>query len=112
LKKIKVEEYIRTKEGDIFKITNYGLEETAKGDVLLVELNKDFEMEKCNLHIVKHSSNIIDLIEVGDYVNGEPVEQVTEFEITTTTEYLTDPKDIKSICTREQFEKAEYKIDN
>lgn len=63
MEEIKVNEYIRTKEGNIFKITNYGLGETSKGDVLLVELNKDFEMEYCNLDIVKHSFNIIDLVE-------------------------------------------------
>ena len=45
-------------------------------------------------------------------MNGEPVEQVTEFEITTTTEYLTNPKDIKSICTKEQFENAEYRLED
>lgn len=63
----------------------------------------------------KVSENIIDLIEVGDYVNGEPVEKVekNEFdyiEITTTTEYITEDYYIKSIVTKEQFSKIEYRI--
>lgn len=79
-------------------------------------------------YIKKHSFNIIDLIEVGDYVNGYKVYDIS-------TEYLVDinkegkilkiekegfinatitegEDDIKSICTREQFENAEYKLDN
>ena len=65
--------------------------------------------------IYKHSKNIIDLIEVGDYVNGEPVEEIViatdEFEITTTTEYLTNVEDIKSIVTKEMFLNAEYRVE-
>lgn len=32
--------------------------------------------------VVKHSKNIIDLIEVGDYVNGEKVKEITKNYIT------------------------------
>lgn len=75
----------------------------------------DEELEKIKKHIVKHSPNIIDLIEAGDYVNGEPVEEIViatdEFEITTTTEYLTNVEDIKSIVTKEQFASMEYRLE-
>lgn len=65
--------------------------------------------------IKSHSKNIIDLIEVGDYVNGEPVEKINIFpdefiEIMTTTERLTNSEYIKSILTKEQYEQNSYKI--
>ena len=124
MEEIKVGEYVRTKEGNIFKITNYGLGETAKGDVLLVELNKDFEMEYCNLDIVKHSKNIIDLVEVGDYVNGYKVKYVcneepcpsgkyvdVDCELDSSESYFFD-NEIKSIVTKEQFANAEYRLED
>lgn len=77
-------------------------------------------------YIKKHSSNIIDLIEVGDYMNGYKVLDVME-NMNTGEIHLEMPmdytnkelgdctiynKDIISICTREQFKNAEYKLDN
>lgn len=64
---------------------------------------------------LKHSSNLIDLIQCGDYVNGEPVEKIETGldwgrEITTTTEYLTNEEDIETIVTKEQFESISYKV--
>ena len=48
-------------------------------------------------------------------MNGEPVEEIViatdEFEITTTTEYLTNVEDIKSIVTKEMFLNAEYRVE-
>ena len=55
MEEIKIGDWVRTKKGKIFQ---YG-----KGRAYL---GKDDE-------IVKHSKNIIDLIEVGDYVNGYKV---------------------------------------
>lgn len=76
--------------------------------------------------IIKHSSNIIDLIEVGDYVNGERVEAVdyTEDEqgnyidVLGTMEIEDDfaypiilrNEDINSIVTHQQFKEMEYKV--
>ena len=60
-KDIKVGEYIRTKQGEIYIITDledYGL-----------------KIDEFYNQIKNHSFNIIDLIEEGDYVNGEPVEK-------------------------------------
>ena len=74
--------------------------------------------------IVKHSKNIIDLVEVGDYVNGKEVKQIAMFEgfpdypklIFTDKKYLIpgetiENKDIKTIVTHEQFESIEYKVE-
>ena len=63
--------------------------------------------------IVKSSPNIIDLIEVGDYVNGEYVTYVSSdikyLEISREFIFM-EPQEIKSIVTKEQFESMEYKI--
>ena len=78
-----------------------------------VEDNKNYES----------SPNIIDLIEVGDYVNGYKVSFVDEepvigkfvqcdYEVSfgTTNHYRFYEADIKSIVTKEQFSQMEYKI--
>ena len=95
------EEYVKFINGKMIKCTsNY--------------LGKIISKHTVYKNIVKHSKDTIDLIEVGDYVNGEPVEEVIctddEFEITTTTEYLTNLEDIKSIVTKEQFKQVQYKV--
>ena len=74
---------------------------------------EDWEQFKEN--IVKHSPNIIDLIEVGDYVNGYRVESVS----IETNEVLLDHngfgwrtlKDGDRITTHEQFASVEYKVE-
>ena len=77
-------------------------------------------------YIIKSSPNIIDLIEVGDYVNGYYVEEVrgvfdgedTYFIIclTSGSNYfqpnITENEDIKSIVTKEQFERMQYNLES
>ena len=65
--------------------------------------------------ILGASHNIIDLIEVGDYVNGERVTQITNEYIEVcygrdSDEFIKE-KDIKSIVTKEQFESMSYKVE-
>ena len=79
-----------------------------------------FQIDK----IVKHSKQLIDLIEVGDYVNGREVKHIAMFEgfpdypklNFTDKKYLIpgetiENKDIKTIVTHEQFESIEYKVE-
>ena len=76
----------------------------------------DEELDKIKRHIVKTSHNIIDLIEVGDYVNGYYVEDVlkTFVNVAVGSNYFQSPtiyeKDIKSIVTKEMYQKMEYRI--
>ena len=70
----------------------------------------------------KYSHNIIDLIEVGDYVNGMEVVQVGDRYFHMNSMGLNDdfeevhfkipkqPECIVSIVTKEQFESLEYKL--
>ena len=69
--------------------------------------------------IINASHNIIDLIEVGDYVNGSEVvfkdfnnlnEECLECGIGNYIVCSYEAKDIKTIVTKEQFEAMQYKV--
>lgn len=71
---MKIGDYVRTKDGLIRKIV-----EIDK----LIYIDKDYISDEPEYHnflteedVIKTSPNIIDLIEVGDYVNGLPVERI------------------------------------
>lgn len=54
--------------------------------------------------VIKVSDNLIDLIEVGDYVNGEYVD------LFSLDYYKNYSERIKSIVTKEQFESMKYEV--
>ena len=110
---MKVGDYVRTESG-IAKIKSF---ETKNKE--LIELDKDIMI--CNMdcyrnnctinQVIKSSPNIIDLIEVGDYVNGYLVEFVDKDDKMLICFGATlDNEDIESIVTHEQFESMEYRI--
>ena len=82
---IKVGEFIRTNQGHIGKLKRIELDKDDKGLKWYVFDHKEFEIniikeEYINKpYIVKHSSNLIDLIQCGDYVNGYPVRRILNF---------------------------------
>ena len=96
--KIEIGDYVRTKKGKIFQYD--------KGRAYLGKDNA----------IVKHSKNIIDLIEVGDYVNGKEVyiqdgklaielaEHIPPYE-------LLENIEIETILTKEQYTSNCYKVE-
>ena len=113
--------YIRTKDGIIAKV-NYIEDSTISFDKDLYrtyDASIDF-LEKDNLErIVKASYNIIDILEVGDYINGERViyKQYKEYPNPLLDHYVIDTircgyreSEIKSIVTKEQFEQMAYRI--
>lgn len=66
------------------------------------------------------SFNLIDLIEIGDYVNGNKVTSVEPVDEKDTERYLGfgdydyyihDNEDIKDIVTKEQFETCKYVVE-
>lgn len=115
---MKVGDYVRTEYG-IDKIIGYRYEpEYENGHVLWFE-KSDSGCRCTDKALPKSSSKIIDLIEVGDYVNSGKVFLITDG----IDKHLrvADEKgtwcikdiyedDIKSIVTKEQFEKMEYKV--
>ena len=108
---------VRTKDGYIsqYKYYDYNIGEGLIGKLLCIPLsNGTF----ANIEdIVKASYNIIDILEVGDYVNGNPVCIIKEDEhnrkwIYTDSNYKYGylEEDIKSILTHEQMEQIAYKV--
>ena len=82
------------------------------------EFTKEFDKTFSRGNIIKSSPNIIDLIEVGDYVNGYLVTTgnqdvgsiyISEIDGLGLKKKLYE-KDIKSIVTSEQFSQMEYRI--
>lgn len=109
--------YIRTKWGYICKIINindfreptmkYGVEASYLKDIMFIGDDD----------ISKASHNIIDLIEVGDYVNGRLVYKNDEENYLYLIGFDADGnfyedslKEIKSIVTHEQMEQMAYKV--
>lgn len=83
----------------------------------LVQLTRPYSIEKIT-DIVKHSKNVIDLIEVGDYVNKRKIERVNDYGEYKRADFNLDFDDydavynesIKTIVTKQQFESIKYKI--
>lgn len=115
---INVGEYVRTKYG-IAKVIRNCTDDKTYFDCFDI----DRELDGCNFindfEIKKHSKNIMDLIEGGDYVNGERIDYITtsnlrngELILMTDGGYDLFKKynSITSIVTKEQFAEMEYKV--
>lgn len=67
---------------------------------------------------VKASYNIIDILEVGDYVNGLPIQKINKY-LFTNEKYLNllgscsdwENDDIKAVITHEQMEQMAFKVE-
>lgn len=110
---MKIGDYVRTKTG-LGKITEYKKHDSW-GYIVKVEgtYNCYTHTENGELSdVIKSSPNIIDLIEVGDYVNGMIVNDIVDnrFNLVGYFDNWLEEKDIKSIVTKEQFESMEYKV--
>lgn len=120
---IEVGDWIRSKDGFIGKVQKISYDNMEKSNYYICE--KDNVMASNYLeNIAKNSKNIIDLVEVGDYVNEKKVKQIAMFEgfpdypklIFTDKKYLIpgetiENKDIKTIVTHEQMASIEYKVE-
>ena len=120
---LNVDDYVRDKNGRIgkvFDITNEPSVDIGIGimpEVNAVWIDKDKINYLYQEDITKHSKDIINLIEVGDYVNGKLVCNAGK---NNNYIYLIDTPDlikinssddIKSILTKEQFEANAYTIE-
>ena len=80
-------------------------------------LNRLAIIDGVDVSKIKSSPNIIDLIEVGDYVNGVKITKIKEGKPFVEDyndpyfSYYFEKEDIKSITTKEQFEAMEYKCE-
>lgn len=109
---IEVGEYVRTKQGHIYKVKSVYKDMIWWCDLTWID-EKD---------IIKHSKKLIDLIEVGDYVNGYRVDKIVENldddrnSFVICNEYLGKMQkyktyQIRGIVTKEQFANMEYRLE-
>ena len=115
---IKVGEFIRTKLGDIAKVIEFKdeliLDTVIKFNGMYRKYLNDGELD----FIVKHSSNLKDLIQKDDFVNKCRVYEVEEKGITvyqTVENSATDYNwisfdEIEEIVTKEMMESISYKV--
>lgn len=132
MEKIEIGEYVRTKSGIIDKviIDYFGICNSPNCNCKHVSCQYDYYDEE---DIVKHSKDIIDLLEVGDYVNGHKINHITnitddEYEIYEEDEcyakkgiylecgdeegcIIIESNNIKSILTKEIYEQNCYKME-
>ena len=110
--KLEVGQFARLKRGYIVKVLN------VKDN--WIETDTKFITRTFPKDFVKASYNIIDLIEVGDYVNGSKVyycycadEDSTGLFIDTEKgrQWLDKHSQVKSIVTKEQFESMKYSLE-
>lgn len=117
---LKVGMYIRSKDKNgvqyIRKIVELP-EETRYGSIVVdKDIHNVFWVSKKN--VLKVSFNLIDLIEVGDYINGLPVTFVyipdgvkaSYFLLGTYQKHFIN-EDIKDIVTKEQFDACKYVVE-
>lgn len=116
---IEIGEYVRTDFG-------YILKNTASEHKHIIDNIEERDNKFIYGRIVKHSKNLIDLIEVGDYVNGYKVVETFKdskkenelwLSVVVSSKMIKEPlreyfdkEMIKSIVTKERFEEIEYKV--
>ena len=109
---IKIGEYVRTEDGEIYKYV--GVSEHLGEN--MNDYERDGELYQLIGDIAKHSNNILDIIEEGDFVNGYIVGEITikkELEI---EEIYTEgcgtirKKDIEEILTKEKYIANRYSL--
>ena len=77
---IEVNEYVRTNKGNIGKVVEIRLGFNKDTQLYQNVYMLDNGLWTILEYIVKHSKQLIDLIEVGDYVNGREVKHIAMFE--------------------------------
>lgn len=105
---LEIGEYVRTEIGTIGKVVRineiYFTIENNRGEIdVLYEGNQ------------KHSKNIIDLIEVGDYVNGKEIHEIDEnrkrlYSYEKDDYNIILNRDIQRVVTKQQFSNIEYRL--
>lgn len=120
--KIEVGEYVRTKDGKIGIFDRYSLRKEnslykSPFNCFIKIRNRKTPLQCCEDYIVKHSKELIDLIEVGDIVRIRTGLYSSFMEFIDNEECLLILKEqvkkfwtIEEILTREEFEANCYKV--
>lgn len=110
---IEVGDYVRTRAGHFYKITRID----ENGLIYWNKIQCGWSMEQLKDIVVKHSKNIIDLVEVGDIVHIKDVlhEDITyiwsEDYLKALKEDIQNGIKLVSILTKEQMASIEYKVE-
>lgn len=111
--KLEVGQFVRTKDGIIDKVTiDYnGHCASPNCECKHISCAKNYYDEDT---VTKASYNIIDILEIGDYVNGNEIYKISwdslGLILETTDFFKLREKDIKSVITHEQMEQMAYKV--
>ena len=118
MEQIKVGEYVRINND--FRLIALGIGKVinVNQDTIYVKMRFEMPFTFKKEKIIKHSPKIIDLIEVGDYVNGQKIKRINDYGDFKRADFNLDyddcdavyEDDIKSIVTKEQFASTEYKV--
>ena len=116
--KLEVGMYVRFKDkrGNTYIRKIINIPEDNRYASIYIDKEANYTTHLSFRNVLKASHNIIDLIEVGDYVNGYYVEDIgkTFVNVSTGSNYFQNPTiyedDIKSIVTKEMFSSMEYKV--
>lgn len=100
--------FVRTKDGKIFDC--YVSEQMGK-PIYYPKRSKTNGYIDWN-EVYKVSPNIIDIVQVGDYVNGYEVTSKDQFLGFGNHDWYMTNDEIKSIVTHEQFSAMEYKVES
>ena len=100
--KIEVNEYVRFNNGEIGKVID------IKENPSRIVYSEYGEIGLIS-DIVKHSKQLIDLIECGDYVNGELITDKWVTRISSIRSNFSE-EDIKTILTKESYMANCYKV--
>lgn len=124
--KIRPNEYVRTIDGKIGAFDRYSSRpETSiyksPFDCFIKIQGRKTPLQCIRDYIKAHSTNIIDLIEEGDYVNGKLISSISKYNGEKVVCYLEDTgggisyhiyqENIKTIVTKEQLERIKFVID-
>lgn len=120
---ININEYVRTEKGSIGKFKSYGIDDVDE-KIVYFKNNKGTTCVDEN-EIVKHSPNIIDLIEIKDLIKFrnklpnslEDEEMIIHIFDNDTLEEIKqaverEEIEILSIVTKEQFSNIEYRLED
>lgn len=105
--------YVRTKT-NIHKIKSILLDNEINEKFYIYEAY-GYELGFLENEIIKSSENIIDLLEIGDYVNGLPVVHNARDNggniVIVINGNAYNEKEIKSVVTKEQFNAVKYDVE-
>lgn len=122
MENIQVGEYIRTIDGYIRKVTQVNKKGSYEGLCYgAYSLDKKYKnsVGVSAKKILKHSKNIIDLIEIGDFINGKmciDIEHYTRDDGSNGIDFVCIggcvlKENIKTIVTKELFSSVKYEVE-